>query len=50
MSLHEPLASFSSLFRSECKLILHLMTMYVYCVYSAISKSPKTSAKLFENN
>jgi hypothetical protein len=33
--------SFSSLFRSECKLILFLTTMYVYCVYPAISKGPK---------
>jgi RNase P/RNase MRP subunit p30 len=32
---------FSSLFHSECKLILYLTTMYVYCVYHAISKSPK---------
>ena len=30
-----------SLFRSECKLILYLTTMYVYCIYSALSKSPK---------
>ena len=34
-------ASFSSLSRSECKLILYSTTMYVYCVYPAISKSPK---------
>jgi hypothetical protein len=34
-------ASFSSLFRSEWKLILYSTTMYVYCVYPAISKSPK---------
>jgi hypothetical protein len=25
----------------ECKLILYLTTMYVYCVYHAISKSSK---------
>jgi hypothetical protein len=31
----------SSLFRSECKLILYLLTMYVYCVYPAISKGQK---------
>ena len=37
----EPLTSFSSLFRSECKLFLYLTTMYVYCVYPGISKSPK---------
>ena len=36
-----PLVIFSSLFRSECKLILYLTTMYVYCVYPAISKSSK---------
>ena len=33
--------AFSRLFRSECKLILYLTTMYVYCVYLVISKSPK---------
>ena len=26
---------------SQCKLILYLTTMYIYCVYPAISKSPK---------
>ena len=30
-----------SLFRSERKLIYYLPTMYVYCVYPAMSKSPK---------
>ena len=30
--------------------MLYLTTMYVYCVYSAISKSPKTLAKLSGNN
>ena len=35
----EPLASFSGLFRSEYKWILHLTTMYIYCVYPAISKN-----------
>ena len=34
----EPLASFSGLFRSEYKCILYLTTMYVYCVYPAMSK------------
>ena len=33
----EPSASFSGLFRSECKWILYLTTMYVYCVYPAMS-------------
>ena len=37
----------SSLFRIECKLILYLTTMYIYCVYPAISKTP---SKLSENN
>jgi hypothetical protein len=32
----QSLAKFSSLFPSECKLILYLTTMNVYCVYSAI--------------
>ena len=31
----------SIMFRSECKLILYLTTMYVYCVNPAISKRPK---------
>ena len=31
-------ASFSGLFRSEYKWILYLTTMYVYCVYPAMSK------------
>jgi hypothetical protein len=34
----EPSASFSGLFRSEYKWILYLTTMYVYCVYPAMSK------------
>jgi hypothetical protein len=34
----EPSASFSGLFYSEYKLILYLTTMYVYCVYPAMSK------------
>ena len=33
----EPSASFSGLFRSEYKWILYLTTMYVYCVYPAMS-------------
>ena len=33
----EPLAIFSDLFRSEYKWILYLTTMYVYCVYPAMS-------------
>ena len=38
----ESLGSFSGLFRSECKLNLHLPTMYVNnCVYPAMSKSSK---------
>ena len=32
---------FSSLFHSECKLFLYLATKYVYCIYLAISKTPK---------
>jgi hypothetical protein len=34
----EPSSSFSGLFRSEYKWILHLSTMYVCCVYPAMSK------------
>jgi hypothetical protein len=34
-------ASFSVLFRSECKWILHYPTTYVYHMYLAISKKPK---------
>jgi hypothetical protein len=34
----EHLASFSGLFCSEYKWILYLTTMYVYCVYPAMSK------------
>ena len=43
-------ANLSSLFLSEWKLILYLTTMYVHCVYPAISKSHKTTTKLSENN
>ena len=35
------MASFICLFRSECKLILYLANMYVYCVYLVMSKIPK---------
>ena len=42
----EPLASFSGLFRSEYKGILYLTTMYVYCVYPAMSKKPENSSDL----
>ena len=34
----EPWERFSGLFRSEYKWILYLTTMYVYCVYPAMSK------------
>ena len=34
----EPLASFACLVRSEYKWILYVTTMYVYCVYPAMSK------------
>ena len=42
----EPLASFSSLFRSEYKYILYLTTMYVYCVYPAMSKKSENLSDL----
>ena len=42
----EPLASFSGLFRSEYKWILYLTTMYVYCVYPAMSKKSKNLSDL----
>ena len=35
------MASLSGLCHSECKLILYLLTVHVYCVYPAISKRPK---------
>jgi len=44
----EMLTSFSDLFRSDCKLILFSTTMYVYCVYPTILKSPKTKNKNFQ--
>ena len=43
----EPLASFSGLFRSEYKWILYLTTMYVYCVYPAMSKKSENLSDLY---
>ena len=42
----EPSASFSCLFRSEYKWILYLATMYVYCVYPAMSKKSENLSDL----
>ena len=42
----EPLASFSGLFCSEYKCILYLSTMYVYCVYPAMSKKSENLSDL----
>jgi hypothetical protein len=42
----EPLASFSGLFRSEYKWILHLTIMHVYCVYPAMSKKSENLSDL----
>jgi hypothetical protein len=42
----EQLASFSGLFRSEYKWILYLTTMYVYCVYPAMSKKSENLSDL----
>jgi hypothetical protein len=42
----KPSESFSGLFRSECKGILYLTTMYVYCVYSAMSKKSENLSDL----
>ena len=42
----EPLASFSGLFRREYKWILYLTTMYVYCVYPAMSKKSENLSDL----
>jgi hypothetical protein len=42
----EPSASFSGLFRSVYKYILYLTTMYVYCVYPAMSKKSKNLSDL----
>ena len=35
------LVIFSGMFCSECQLMLYLLTIYVYCVYLAMQKSPK---------
>ena len=43
---NEPLASFSGLFRSEYKRILYLTTMYVFCVYPAMSKKSENLSDL----
>jgi hypothetical protein len=42
----EPTASFSGLFRSQYKWILYLTTMYVYCVYPAMSKKSENLSEL----
>jgi hypothetical protein len=42
----ESLASFSCLFRSEYKWILYLTTMYVFCVYPAMSKKSENLSDL----
>ena len=42
----EPSASFSCLFRSEYKRILYLTTMYVFCVYPAMSKKSENMSDL----
>ena len=42
----EPSASFLGLFRSEYKWILYLTTMYVYCVYPAMSKKSENLSDL----
>jgi hypothetical protein len=42
-------ANVSALFRRECKYILYLLTMYVYCVYAAMSKCPKHLPNFPEN-
>jgi hypothetical protein len=42
----EPMASFSGLFRSQYKWILYLTTMYVYCVYPAMSKKSENLSEL----
>jgi hypothetical protein len=46
LSNSEPLASFSGLFRSKYKWILYLTTMYVYCVYPAMSKKSENLSDL----
>jgi low temperature requirement protein LtrA len=42
----EPLASFSGLFCREYKWILYLTTMYVFCVYPAMSKKSENLSDL----
>ena len=42
----EPSVSFSGLIRSEYKWILYLATMYVYCVYPAMSKKSENLSNL----
>ena len=42
----ERLTSFSGLFRSEYKWILYLTTMYVFCVYPAMSKKSENLSDL----
>jgi hypothetical protein len=42
----EPSANFSGLFRSEYKRTLYLTTMYVYCVYPAMSKKSENLSDL----
>jgi hypothetical protein len=42
----EPFASFSGLFRSEYKWIWYLTTMYIYCVYPAMSKKSENLSDL----
>ena len=42
----EPWANFSGLFRSEYKWTLYLTTMYVYCVYPAMSKKSENLSDL----
>jgi hypothetical protein len=42
----EPSASFSDLFRSEHNWILYLTTMYVFCVYPALSKKSENLSDL----
>ena len=42
----ETLASFSGLFRSEYKWILYLTTMYIFCVYPAMSKKSENFSDL----
>jgi hypothetical protein len=39
----EPLGNFSVLLYRECKCILYLATMYIYCIFSAMSKIKKNA-------